>query len=117
MSGLVTGNVTAVASTISHFQTRVSHFTCVCVCVCVFFLCVVMFASKANRFSSLLNLRDGYGWGRRGAMLCNIEARKLYMCMLDGRRIMAFGALGGMEILRVRFRWDLCEDEMGGFEG
>ena len=36
MSGLVTGNVTAVASTISHFQTRVSHFICVYVCVCVF---------------------------------------------------------------------------------
>ena len=32
--------------------------------------------------------------GGEGAMLCNIETRKLYMCMLDGRRIMAFGALG-----------------------
>jgi hypothetical protein len=35
------------------------------------------------------------------------------MCMLDERWIMASGALGGMEILCVRFRWDLREDEMG----
>jgi hypothetical protein len=40
------------------------------------------------------------------------------MCMLDERWIMAFGALGGgMEILCVRFRWDLCEDEMGVLKG
>ena len=40
-----------------------------CVCVCVFFLCVVVFASKATRFSSPLDLWEGYGW-KRGAMLC-----------------------------------------------
>lgn len=40
MSGLVTGNVTAVASTISHFQTRVPFH----MCVCMFFLCVVILA-------------------------------------------------------------------------
>ena len=26
-----------------------------------------------------------------------------------------FWRFGGWEILCVRFRWDLCEDEMGGF--
>jgi len=62
MSGLVTGNVTAVASTISHFQTRVPFH--MCVCVCVFFLCVVIFCLKSKPvFFSL----EPSGWTWMGA--------------------------------------------------
>jgi hypothetical protein len=52
MSGLVTGNVTAVASTISHFQTRVPFHMCVRVCLCVFPLrCYVCLKSNPVFFS------------------------------------------------------------------
>lgn len=64
---------------------------CTCVFVCFSFALLYLLEKQARFLLSL----EPAGWmGGEGAMLCNIEARKLYMCMLDGRRIMAFGALG-----------------------
>ena len=52
-----------------------------------------------------------------GAMLCNIEARKLYMCMLDGRRVMAFGALGDGRFYVYDFDGTCTRMRWGVFEG
>ena len=54
--------------------------------------------------------------GGEGAMLCNIEARKLYMCMLDGRRVMAFGALGDGRFYVYDFDGD-CARMRWGLKG
>ena len=86
---------------------------CVLVCLCVFPFALLYLLEKANRFSSLS--LEPAGWTWMGAMLCNIEARKLYMCMLDGRRVMAFGALGDGRFYVYDFDGTCARMRWGGF--
>lgn len=114
MSGLVTGECNCSSKhDISLPNLCVPFHMCVLVCLCVFPFALLYLLEKANRFSSLS--LEPAGWTWMGAMLCNIEARKLYMCMLDGRRVMAFGALGDGRFYVYDFDGTCARMRWGGF--